>query len=210
MNYMNIINEVKDFKRKDLFSHYHEGANPFVSVTVKIDVTNIVNYCKIHKHFYATLGFIITETANQIEAFKYRYKNGKFYYCDELKSNYTQMLKDENIGFFGIPITHDFDNYINEFVVKQNHFMENGDCNVENELNEIWLSCIPWFSFTSLNTPFNKEVTIPQFIWDKYECVDGKYYVNLMIMVHHGFADGSHIGKFVNALKENIINFRGE
>ena len=47
-------------------------------------------------------------------------------------------------------------------------------------------------------------VWIPQFIWDKYENVDDKYLVNLMIIIHHGFADGFHIGKFITLLKENI------
>jgi predicted patatin/cPLA2 family phospholipase len=29
-----------------------------------------------------------------------------------------------------------------------------------------------------LITPFDKEITIPQFIWDKYENIDGKYYID--------------------------------
>lgn len=199
-----MIKEVKKIEREELFNHYHKCDNPFVIVTTKVDVTSVIKYCKIHKNFYATLGFLITKTANQIDAFKYRYKNGKFYYCDELRSNYTQMLEDSTIGFFGLPVIKDFDDYIEEFVKQQQRFFENGSCTEENELNEIWLSCAPWFSFTSLIPPFNKEVTIPQFIWDKYECINEKYYVNLMIMVHHGFADGYHIGKFVNLLEENI------
>ena len=37
--------------------------------------------------------------------------------------------------------------------------------------------------------------------------VDGKYYVNLMIMVHHGFVDGLHVAKLIDALTEKITNF---
>ena len=75
-------------------------------------------------------------------------------------------------------------------------------------MNEIWLSCEPWFTFTGFIPPFDKEITIPQFIWDKYENIDGKYYIDLMIMVHHGFADGYHIGKFIELLNENIRVFK--
>ena len=74
----------------------------------------------------------------------------------------------------------------------------------ESKLNDIWLSCNPWCSITSLVPTFNKEITIPQFIWDKYEKVNERYYTNLTILVHHGFADGYHIGQFVNLLEENI------
>lgn len=202
-----MIKEIKNFKRIELFNHYHKCDNPFVIVTTKIDVTNIVNYCRQHKNFYATLGFFITKTVNQIDAFKYRYSNGKFYYCDEIRSNYTQMFEDNNIGYFGLSAINDFNQYIEEFLKVQEIFLKDNKYSTESDLDEIWLSCSPWFSFTSLIPPFNKEVSIPQFIWDKYQCTNGKYYVNLMIMVHHGFADGFHIGKFITLLEENINSF---
>lgn len=202
-----MIKEVKDFKRKEVFNHYHSFSNPFIITTIKIDITNIVNYCKKHKNFYATFGFLITKTVNQIDAFKYRYKDGKIYFCDEVKSNYTQMYEDNTIGYFGLPATNDFDEYIENFIKIQKKFMEDKKYQSENNLDEIWMSCEPWFSFTSLVPTFSKEISIPQFIWDKYENIDGKYYINLMIMVHHGFADGFHIGEFIRILEENISLF---
>ena len=38
-----MIKEVKDFKRKELFEHYNSADNPFVIVTTKIDITNVMN-----------------------------------------------------------------------------------------------------------------------------------------------------------------------
>lgn len=202
-----MIKEVKDFKRKELFEHYNSCDNPFVISTIKIDVTNVVNYCKEHRNFYATLGYLITKTANKIDAFKYRYQDEKIYYCEEVISNYTQMFNEDSIGYFDVNYTENFEEYVKEFIGVQKKFLEDNKYTTENCLNEIWLSCQPWYSFTGFVPPFNKEVTIPQFIWDKYQNIDGKYYINLMIMVHHGFADGFHIGKFVNQLQENIDIF---
>lgn len=199
-----MISEIKEFKRKDLFNHYNQRTNPFVIVTTKIDVTEVVNYCKEHKNFYATMGFIINKTANQIDAFKYRYKDENFYYCENVKTGFTQMINEDEIGFFTVPVINELKDYITEFLKIQKEFLSTGKRNIESDMDEIWVSCAPWFSFSSLIPPFDKEITIPQFIWDKYECVDGKYFVNLMVMVHHGFADGYHIGKFVNSLQENI------
>ena len=89
-----MIKEVENFSRQALFNHYNSFDNPFMYITTKIEVTNLVNYCKIHRHFYATLGYLITKTANQIDCFKYRAKDGKIYYCDEVFSNYTQIQLD--------------------------------------------------------------------------------------------------------------------
>jgi len=69
-----MIKEIENFNRNELFNHYHSFDNPFFICTTRIDITNLVNYCKIHKNFYATFGFIITMSANQIDAFKYRFK----------------------------------------------------------------------------------------------------------------------------------------
>ena len=45
-------------------------------------------------------------------------------------------------------------------------------------------------------------ITIPQFIWDKYENIGDKYYIDLMIMVHHGFADAYHVKLFLDKFDE--------
>lgn len=202
-----MIKEVTDFKRKEIFKHYDECDNPFLFITVPVEVTNIVNYCHIYKNFYATMGYFVTKTVNEFDNFKYRVKNKKIYYCDKVKSNYTQIKSDNEIGFFTLPDVDNYDSYIIKFNEIQNEFMNNSNYECKNDLDEIWLSCEPWLSFTGLVTPYKKGNTIPQFIWDKYRKVDYKYYVNLMIMVHHGFADGYHIAEFTKKLEENIRSF---
>ena len=201
-----MIKEI-EYNRKEIFEHYNKCDNPFVILTTKIEITNIVKYCKQNKNFYATMGYVITKTVNEIDNFKYRYQNNKFYYCDRIKSNYTQMYEDGNIGYFTLKDKENYKDYIKEFIETQNKFLEDKQYKTENDMDEIWLSCSPWFTFSSLIPPFNKEITIPQFIWDKYQKEEDKYYINLMILVHHGFADGSHIGKFINKLEENIKKF---
>lgn len=202
------MKEIKNFSRKSIFDHYNSCDNPFLFLTIKVNVTNIVEYCKINKNFYATMGFIVTKVVNKIEQFKYRYKDGKIYYFDEIRSNYTQMYNDGNIGYFSLPYsTMNYTDYLKLFVKTQNEFLNKNSYTVTNNLDEIWLSCAPWFSFTSLITPYTKSIAIPQFTWDKYVCENDKYYINLAIMVHHGFVDGSHIGKFVKLLEEEIADF---
>lgn len=202
-----MIKEVTDFKRKELFDHYHEGNNPFVMVTTKIDITNVVNYCKVHKNMYATLGYLISKTVNDIDEFKYRYKDGKIYYCDPIKPFFTDMYKDKTIGFFGFEYEEDYDKFIEQYKISHQEFLDKKELITDNDIDQIWFSCSPWFKFTSLIVPFNKEVTIPQFIWDKYELDEDRYYINLMIMVHHGFADGYHIGLFIETLNKYINEF---
>lgn len=202
------MKEVTNFKRQKLFDHYNSCDNPFVMVTIKVDVTNVVNYCKIHKNFYGTLGYLITMAANQIDAFKYRCIDNKIYYFDYIDSNYTENYNDGTIGYFPVKYQEDYNTYIEEFKNTKKYYVENKIYNTENHPNELWLSCAPWLKFTALVPPFSKTNTIPQFIWDKYELENDRYYVNMLVMFHHGFGDGSHLGKFYEILNEEISNFK--
>lgn len=88
------MKEVENFERNDIFQRYNDMQNPFIIVTVPIKVTNLVNYAKIHKHFYALFGYFIGKVVNEIDAFKYRYINKKYYLCDKIGVSYTEKIDD--------------------------------------------------------------------------------------------------------------------
>ena len=200
-------NEVKDFKRQNLFEQYDSRTNPFLYITTKIDITNIVTYCKIHKNYYATIGYFINITANEMDCFKYRKENGKIYKYDYLRIDFTQMKDENSIGFFGCNTNLGYKKFINEFEKNQEDFYHGNYQKKVCDEGEIWVSCAPWFEYTSLITPYDKNITVPQFIWGKFTKENNRIYTNLTIMVHHGFADGNHIGIFLKKLNEKITNF---
>lgn len=200
------MNEVINFERKELFKHYNEMDNPFIIMTVPLNVTNVVNYCKIHKHFYATMGFLVGKAVNDVDGFKYRYKNDRFYYFDKLVVNFTEKV-DEQIGFFDCE-SSSLDEFIKEFDYKKSNLGCYDYASEENREDVIWVSCFPWAKFNGLVSPHDRSITIPQFIWDKYEENNGEYYCNMMIMVHHGFCDGYHVGSFIERLNKYISELK--
>ena len=200
---MNCINNIG---REELFNHYNEMDNPFIIMTIPLNVTNVVNYCKIHKHFYATMGFLVGKAVNDVDGFKYRYKNGEFYYYDRLVVNFTEKV-GEQIGFFECE-SDEFENFVEEFDYKKCNLGRYDDASEENREDVIWVSCFPWAKFNGLVSPHDRSITIPQFIWDKYEEISGEYFCNMMIMVHHGFCDGYHVGLFIERLNKYISELK--
>lgn len=198
--------EIENFNRMELFKHYHANTNPFSFVTIKVDITNLYKLCKKNKNTYATIGFYIALAINEVDAFKYRYEDGKIYYYDVVRPNFTQMFKDGNIGYFSCDMKDNYNEFIEEYNVVQNKFLETSTSMVSKDQGEVWFSCEPWFNFSSCVTPFDKEVTIPQVIWDRFIIEDDRCYINMMIMSHHGFVDGSHIGLFINKFSEIVQN----
>ena len=203
-----MVTKVENFKRQKEFDHFNICDNPFIIMTTKIDVTNLVEFCREHKYFYATMGFIITKTVNENEAFKYRYdENKNIYYCDQVNANFTDLMTEEEIGFFDVPFIDNYDEFMTNYHDIRKKFRDDLYFNDGYVLDVIWMSCSPWNTFNSLIPPFNKDISIPQFIWDKYHEENGRYYIDLMILINHGFADGLHIAKFIDSLNKNIENF---
>lgn len=200
------MKEVENFLRSETFQRYHAMQNPFICMTIPVNVTNIVNYAKENKHFYAMFGYLLGKAVNEVKAFRYRYIDNKYYLCDKVGVSYTEKVED-NIVFFDC-YSEDKEDFIKEFDEKQREALSLEKSVSENRNDVIWISCLPWISFNSLVAPFDKTITIPQFIWDRYVLKDGEYYCNLMIMVHHGFADGFHVAEFVKTLEDKINNFK--
>ena len=201
------MEEVKDFKRQELFDMYNSRTNPFAIITTKIDITNIYNLCKIKKHYYASIAYFLTKAMNNVEEFKYRYIDGKIYKCDVIRPSFTDILEDHTIGFYTCEMLDDYDAFLKHFDEVKNLFLK-GNYNEEPKEDVVWLSCQPWFNFTGAIPPFDRKITIPQLNWDRFSFEGDRCYINLLIMAHHGFADGYHIGKLVKSIEETIANIK--
>lgn len=194
---------IKDSYRIKLFEHYNEFDNPFLYVTTKIDITNIYNKCRT---YYGSIGYFIALAVNQIDNFRYRYEDGNFYKYDIVNPNFTDMFSDNNIGYFTCEYKNKYKDFLEEYNSVRDKFIKNNKSYATSKQNEIWLSCAPWYNTSSIVTPFNKNITIPQFLWDKFSLENDRCYINLTIMVHHGFVDGYHIGLFLEKLNNIIEN----
>lgn len=74
---MDKIISLEEYERKDTFLMFHNKDNPFLFLTVKLDITNLINHCEIHKYHYATISYVICKTVNEVDNFKYRLVGGQ-------------------------------------------------------------------------------------------------------------------------------------
>ena len=158
---------------------------------------------------YPTIGYMITKTVNEFDAFKYRVEGNDIVKYDDVISNYTENIDGEIIYFFDVDYADNILDY-NGIFINTREYAKNNKDNLTYAKNEIWLSCAPWFSFNTITPPYNHDNTTPQFIWDKFNKENDKVTTNLMVMVHHGFIDGYQLGEFYKRLEENIYNFKGD
>ncbi|MCX4249024.1 MAG: CatA-like O-acetyltransferase [Bacilli bacterium] len=197
---------VKDYDRKELFEYFNSKTNPFSFVTTKLDITKVYKYSRTHKNLYVTLCYLFTRAINKVDAFLYAYESGNFIKYDSLSPSYTEKLDNGNVAFISLNMADSLEEFIESCKLAKQELKNTQKDVILNdpEKGAIWYSCLPWFKFTGVVPPYDAKVTVPQIIWDQFEIVEGHVYINAMIMAHHGFIDGSHIGLLIKSINEEF------
>jgi chloramphenicol O-acetyltransferase type A len=204
---MKKIIDINNWDRTELYKHYDLCTNPFIILTTTIDITNLYNYVKENKlSMYASLGFYLLNAINEFDGFKYRKEDNELVLFDIVNANFTDSTGNNDLFFYSVNYNDNLLDFNKEYRNNREEYLHNNKKykNKKPNENEVWFSCAPWFNINSLIPPFNHDNYIPQFIWDKFKIENNKVTTNLMIMVHHGFIDGYHLGKFFDLLQKNL------
>ena len=201
--------EIKNYKRENKYNEFDSMTCPFAVVTIKIDITNIVNYCKVNKHHYATIAWVLMKAANQVDEMRVRNEDGKFYLYDKMNVGFALPLDNHVIGLFDCEMKDNLVDFIKEYEKRYALFKkEQKDLITDN--GAIWCNCEPWFEITSIMPSFDKKDHTQEFIWDKIKEENNRFTINLTTMFHHGYFDGEHLARFIEILNEEISKFMGE
>ena len=83
------------YKRKSHFEYFKELANPYVGVTVNVDITALLKKIKAENlPFFLTVCYCISRAANQIPEFRQRIVDGRIIEYDDCPTSHTLALED--------------------------------------------------------------------------------------------------------------------
>ncbi len=191
---------------------FRNYAEPNYCVTFELDVTNFLAHVRAEKlSFTAAMGYAATACANRIEAFRYRFLNGRVVLFDHIDTSFTWLGRDEEL--FKV-ITVPFSGTLAEFcasAVRTAHAQKEyftGALGVD----VFQCSALPWVPYTHISHTISgkKEVSTPLFDWGKYEKRGEKAIMPFSVQAHHSFVDGVHIGRFYTQLQTYLSSFGGD
>ena len=77
----------------------------------------------------------------------------------------------------------------------------------EDILDKIFISTVPWISYTSLINPVPSPAdSNPRITWGKYFVQNGRTLLPLSVLCHHALVDGLHISRFYQMLEKQFEN----
>lgn len=188
---------------------FRNSVQPQYCVTFDLDITNFLAKIK-KKNVSFTFSFVyaVTKCANEIEAFRCRFVEGKPAVFETINTSFTYLNKDTGLfKVVNVPMQEKMEDYV-ELAKKTE---ENQTVYFTGPMaNNIYqFSSFPWVSYTHISHTDSgkKDNATPLFDWGKFYEKDQRTLMPFSVQVHHSFVDGVHIGKLAEKLQGYLDNF---
>ena len=197
----------ENWERREIFDFFSRISQPFYSVTFRLDVTRLYEFCRARGlSFYYALVYLSTRAVNGTEAFSYALRDGELVKLPPRKPSFTDLKKGaERFHIVTMPCEgtiEDFCRAAKEKSAAQTAFI---DLSQEGD-GLIFLSCLPWLDLTALTNErdFAPDDSVPRLAWGRYVRREGRLELGCSVEVNHRFIDGLHLGRFAERLQESI------
>lgn len=202
--------DMDNYARKEHFAYFRAMANPFVGVTVNVDITSLLKTIKKEGlPFFLTINYIIGRAANAVVQFRQRIKDDKIIEFASCPTSHTEGLKDGTYGYCVLAMDKDFKEYLPYALKQQAEARCSGSIaepDVDAMLQKLFVSCLPWLAYSALIQPTAGPCdSNPRITWGKYFENDGKILLPLSVLCHHALVDGAHVAKFYEEVEKEML-----
>ncbi|MBP5180413.1 MAG: chloramphenicol acetyltransferase [Clostridiales bacterium] len=215
MNYRVIDKD--SYYRKGVYRHFTEDCKCSVSMTARIDVTELVEYSgRIGTKFYINFLYILCKVLNSRDD----YKMGYFWQTDELvvwdTINPIQYVFHEDTETCTpvYSVYHeDYETFYNAALADVDRAKSSNDYLLDSANHPNWFdaSYISWLSYDSMNIelPDGYLFYAPIVNWGRYREEDGRLMMPVTVRLNHAVADGFLIANVYRLLDREITFFCG-
>lgn len=207
-NTYKIIDE-KSWNRAMHCMIFRDSVEPAFCVTFEVDITRFKRMVK-EKGLSFTLAMVyaVCLCANEIEAFRYRFVDGKIALFDKIDTAFTYLNHEtELFKVVNVPMVDGIKEYCELAAQTVNEQKEYFTGPLGNDVFQC--SPMPWVTYTHIShtNSGRKDNATPLFDWGKYYEKDGKLVIPISVQAHHSFVDGIHIGQFADKLQSFFDKF---
>ncbi len=204
--------DMEQWARKEHYEHYRNNVSCSYSLTIDIDVSELLTALKAKGlKVYPAQIYMLSTVVNQFAEFRMSTNEQQHLgYWDIIDPMYTVLNKntetfsavwtkyDKCFPRFYEACLDDMIQYANGALFPQ----KNLPPNVFN------ISSVPWLDFTAfnLNVFSGENYLLPIFTIGRYRKENGRAFMPLAIQCHHAVCDGFHVGKFVDDLRYMATN----
>jgi len=196
--------DINNWDRRKYFDFYKNYNNPCFSINLNLDIDKLIELTKKQNlKFFPTFIYCLMKAMNEIEEFKYRVRNNTVVLHDLIHPTYTVLNEKNQYVFCFTKYDSNFKMFYKNVI--QDIEREVKGENLEDETDKddlVFISNIPWFSFTALMHPFSEDDphSIPRVSFGKYFVENERIKLPISFQFHHGLCDGFHIAQLIDKI----------
>lgn len=215
--------DLSTYPRRSHFEHFLTMANPFTGVTVNVDITDWLRWQQSSGYpFFLCFQYAAVHAANRVPQLRQRIVDGGICEYDFCDPSYIVSLPDGTYRYCLAHARQPLAPYIEQARRSQARAMAAEGLEEEGDpLGQLFITCLPWLTFTSLQIPWSDAAfSNPGISWGRFErhsrlvLRDGEivespsFTLPVNITVNHALVDGIHIARFFACLDEELVKMR--
>lgn len=196
------------YKRIEHFRYFRSLAYPYVGLTSEVDITEFRRYVKNnHYPFFLSFLWCASQAANAVEEFRQRIAGEgivQFSFCE---TSHTVAKEDGTYCYCTLDAQKPFKEYLAYAASEQEKAGLYGGIQetAAEALPLIFVSTVPWISYTSLVQPVPMPAdSNPRITWGKFYDREGRIVMPVSVLCHHALVDGIHIADFYRLIDEKM------
>lgn len=199
--------------RQKHFEFFKSMNHPHFNICANVEITNFVNVLKSNNlPFTYSVVYAISKVAKNIKEFRWRIIDGQLFECESVTPSFTTYTEVADVfSFCDVPFDDEYHIFIEKAAKKAAEMKENPSFEDSDKQDYLFLSAIPWVSFTMFQhaMPFHPTDSMPRITWGKYFKEGDKIKMPVSVQAHHAIVDGRHVGKYFQALEAFFQTFNG-
>jgi chloramphenicol O-acetyltransferase type A len=199
--------DIETWSRREHFELFSAYGYPHWGLCANVDMTAFYPFIKQNGYSLTiAIVYMITRVSNSIPEFRYRIRDDKVIEHEVVNPGFTFLTEEDTFSFCFVNYAEKFLEFTTRAEEGIAYVKENPWVKQVPQDDVIYMTAIPWVSFTSFLHPMRlqPEDSIPRFVWGKIFEEDGQLKMPLGVQGHHALLDGIHAGKFYEGLQKNL------
>ncbi len=198
---MKLLN-LDHYPRKAIYMAFRDREMPQLSVTAEVDITRLKAFLDETAYgFFLPMAYLAAVAANRIPAFRERIVDGQLVEFEQCLPSFTVTVEEGLFSFCDIQRLGLFGEFYLHAKELMQHIKNTPDLAVADKHGRLFITNIPWGSFTAFTHPYCKQyASIPIISFGKFRPHNGMLSLPVAVQAHHALVDGYHLGQFFEIL----------
>ena len=204
------IIDLNTYPRRAHFAYFRSLKDPFLGVTVQVDVTELTAFCRKNGYsFYLVFLRAAALAANRVPELRQRILDGGIVEYARCDTSHIELLPDGTYCYCSLSQDprQTLSDYLREAEAARQACKAGASIEEDEDvLGQFFISTLPWLHYTDLRQPTaGGDESNPRITWGKYEADwRGRKLMPVTLLCHHALVDGLQLALFYRNLDEEL------